>query len=93
MERISREIGGGEKYIHIKKAMEDVRKRIAALEVQAQSQRIENKILWEFCNSVAYKEKLDLVSYQQLYSPSPDSAEKIRVLIEKIFKFGKHTAN
>ena len=38
---------------------------MAALEKQVQEQQISNQILWEFCGSVAKKEKIDLVSYQQ----------------------------
>ncbi len=66
---------------------------MAALEKQVQEQQISNQILWEFCGSVANKEKMDLVSYQQFYSPSSDRAENIRVLIEEIFKLREHTSN
>ena len=61
-------------------------KRVADLEVEVQL--IKNEVIFEFCRSAANKEKLSLLSYQQLYSPSADSCQKIRMLFEKIRKFG-----
>ena len=59
-------------------------KRVADLERDVQGQHIKNEISFEFCRSVANKENLSLVSYQQLYSPSSNSNEKVRMLLEKI---------
>lgn len=59
-------------------------KRIAALEKRVQEQQAVIKLLFEFCRSVANKEKMSLLSYQQLYSPSADSCNKVLMLLEKI---------
>ena len=59
-------------------------KRVTDLEVEVQGQLIKNEVIFEFCRSAANKEKLSLLSYQQLYSPSADSCQKIRLLFEKI---------
>ena len=69
-----------------KKKWQALEKRVADLEAKVQSQQLSNDILWEFCESVANAEKLSLVSYQQLHSPSADSAEKVRELIIKAFE-------
>ena len=61
-------------------------KRVADLEVEVQGQRVKDEVIFEFCRSVANKEKLSLLSYQQLYSPSADSSQKVRTLFEKIRK-------
>lgn len=61
-------------------------KRVADLEREVQGQRIGNEVVFEFCRSVANKEKLSLLSYQQLYSPSANSSKKVRMLLEKIRK-------
>lgn len=57
-------------------------KRVADLERVVQGQRDKNEIMFEFCRSVANKEKLSLLSYQQLYSPSTDSNQKVRMLFK-----------
>ena len=71
-----------------KKKWQALKKRVADLEVEVQGQLIKNEVIFEFCRSVANKEKLSLLSYQQLYSPSADSSQKVRMLFEKIRKFG-----
>ncbi len=70
-----------------KRKWEALEKRITDLEVEIQGQRMKNEIAFEFCRSVANKEKLSLLSYQQLYSPSTDSNEKILMLLKKIREF------
>ena len=59
-------------------------KRVADLEREIQGQHAKNEIMFEFCRSAANKEKLSLLSYQQLYSPSTDSNQKVRMLFKKI---------
>ena len=59
-------------------------KRVADLERVVRGQRVKNEIMFEFCRSVANKEKLSLLSYQQLYSPSTDSNQKVRMLFKKV---------
>lgn len=71
-----------------KKKYRQLEKRIADLEVQVQGQQIVGEIISEFCCSVANKEKMDLLSYQQLHSPSANSNEKVRMLLQKIRKLG-----
>jgi len=71
-----------------KKKWQALEKRVADLEVEVQGQLIKNEVIFEFCRSAANKEKLSLLSYQQLYSPSADSSQKVRMLFEKIRKFG-----
>lgn len=61
-------------------------KQLAALENKIQKQQAIIELLLQFCKSVAYKDKLSLLSYQQLHSPSADSSEKVRMSIEKIRK-------
>ena len=63
-------------------------KRIAALEERVQEQQAIIELLLEFCRSVANKENLSLLSYQQIYSPSADSSDKVRMLLKKIGEFG-----
>ena len=41
-------------------------------------------ILLEFCRSAANKEGMSLLSFQQLYSPSAHSCQKVRMLFKKI---------
>lgn len=60
--------------------------RIAELEKEVEDLRRVNQILIEFCRSVANKEGMSLLSYQQLYSPSSESCEKVRALFEEIRK-------
>ena len=64
--------------------------RVAALEMQLQEQQLYLEILVEFCSSVAHKEGLGTLSYQQLNSPTPESAENVRTLVQKILKTRKH---
>ena len=71
-----------------KKKWQALEKRVADLEVEVQGQLIKNEVIFEFCRSAANKEKLSLLSYQQLYSPSADSSQKVRMLFEKFRKFG-----
>lgn len=71
----------------IERKMQALKKRIADLEKQIQSQQIVIEIICEFCRSVANTEKLDLLSYQQLHSPTTDSNKKVRMLFQKIRKF------
>lgn len=71
-----------------KKRWEALEKRIADLDKQIQAQQIVGEIISEFCRSVANTEKLDLLSYQQLHSPTANSNEKIRMLLQKIREFG-----
>ena len=59
-------------------------KRIAALEERVQEQQAVIELLLEFCRSVANKENLSLLSYQQIYSPSADSFNKVLKLLKNI---------
>lgn len=61
----------------VRKCKEKVLKRqIADLKKQVQGQQLILELIFQFCRSVAYKEKRDILSYQQLYSPSNDSSKK-----------------
>ncbi|WP_283124253.1 hypothetical protein [Angelakisella massiliensis] len=60
--------------------------RIEELKEEVEDLRRVNQILIEFCRSVANKEGMSLLSYQQLYSPSSESCEKVRALFEEIRK-------
>lgn len=71
--------------------LEDLEKRTADLERQVQGQHITVELTYEFCKSVANKERLSLLSYQQLNSPSADSDQKIRMLLEQIRELRKST--
>lgn len=62
-------------------------KKIAGLEKRIQNQQLMIGLLFQFCRSVANKEKHSLLSYQQLYSPSADSAEKVRIIFKELRKF------
>ena len=73
----------------MKKRMEELESRIFELEKENKFQRYTIEFLVEFCRSVAYKDGKDLLSYQQLNSPSSDSNKKVRMLFEKIRDFGK----
>ena len=64
-----------------------IKKRVANLEKQVQSQQLIIQILVEFSKSVANKEGLSLLSYQQLNSPSTNSNQKIRMLLKQLRKF------
>lgn len=59
-----------------------IKKRLSTLEKEVHELKTLNVILVEFCKSVANKEQLSLLSYQQLNSPSADSNEKVRMLFE-----------
>lgn len=69
-----------------KKKWNELQKRTADLEVQVQNQQLVIEIIFEFCRSVANKNRTSILSYQQLYSPSTDSSEKVRMLFEQIRK-------
>lgn len=71
----------------------ELRSRVNEMERVIANQGCMIELLKEFCISVANKEKLSLLTYQQLYSPSADSNEKVRVLFEKIRKFRKSPFN
>ena len=60
--------------------------RIEELKEEGEDLRRVNQILIEFCRSVANKEGMSLLSYQQLYSPYSESCEKVRALFEEIRK-------
>ena len=71
----------------MKKKPRTLRKRLSALEVEVHKLKVINEILFEFCRSVANKDQLSLLSYQQLNSPVADSNEKIRMLLDDVRKF------
>lgn len=58
-----------------------LRKRLSALEVEVHKLKVINEILFEFCRSVANKDHLSLLSYQQLNSPVADSNEKVECFL------------
>ena len=64
--------------------MHELEERVADLENQIQSQQIKFEICYEFCRSVANEKEMSLLSYQQLYGPSADSNEKVRMLLKQI---------
>lgn len=64
-----------------------LKSQIADLKKQVQGQQLILELLFQFCRSVAYKERRDLLSYQQLYSPSTDSSKKVRMLFQQIREF------
>lgn len=70
-----------------KKEWEALKQRTADLESQVQNQQNMLEIVFEFCRSVANKNKTSILSYQQLYSPSPDRNKKIRMLFEQMREF------
>lgn len=71
----------------MKKKPQALRKRLSVLEVEVHKLKVINEILFEFCRSVANKDQLSLLSYQQLNSPVADSNEKVRMLLDEIRKF------
>lgn len=71
----------------VKRKPRALRKRLSALEVEVHKLKVINEILFEFCRSVANKDHLSLLSYQQLNSPVADSNEKVRMLLDEIRKF------
>ena len=68
-----------------------MKKRVADLERKVKIQQLIIEILFEFSRSVANANGKDLLSYQQLNSPSPYSSKKVRMLFDKVRKFGKGT--
>lgn len=71
----------------VKKKPRTLRKRLSALEREVHKLKVINEILFEFCRSVANKDRLSLLSYQQLNSPVADSNEKVRMLLDEVRKF------
>lgn len=71
----------------LKKKVRKMEKRIADLARQIEGQQILIEILFEFSRSAANEKGMDLLSYQQLHSPSTDSSEKVRMLFQKIREF------
>ena len=69
-----------------KKKWEEMEKKIADLEIAVRGQSYMTNLTYEFCKSVANKDKMSFVSYQQLYSPSTDSSQKVRMLLDEIRK-------
>lgn len=67
-----------------KNKWETLEKRVADLEGRVHSQLPMTEITFEFCKSVANKDGMGLLSYQQLNSPSTDSNKKVRMLLEQI---------
>lgn len=63
-------------------------KKISDLELALQGQICMTNLNHEFCKSVANKNKMSFSFYQQLYSPSSDSDEKVRMLFDKIRELG-----
>lgn len=71
----------------MKKKPQALRNRLSALEVEVHKLKVINEILFEFCRSVANKDQLSLLSYQQLNGPVADSNEKVRMLLDEVRKF------
>lgn len=71
----------------MRKKSRTLRKRLSALEVEVHKLKVINEILFEFARSVANKDQLSLLSYQQLNSPVADSNEKVRMLLDEVRKF------
>lgn len=71
----------------MKRKSRTLRKRLSALEKEVHEMKVVSAILFEFCRSVANKEQLSLLSYQQLNSPVADSNEKVRMLLDEVRKF------
>lgn len=69
-----------------KRKWRKLKKRVAALERKTSTQQLWLELLYEFCRSTAHKEGMCLLSYQQLYSPSANSCEKVRMLLNQIRK-------
>ena len=70
----------------MKRKSRTLRKRLSALEKEVHEMKVVSAILFEFCRSVANKEQLSLLSYQQLNSPVADSNEKVRMLLDEVRK-------
>ena len=71
----------------MKKKSRTLRKILSDLEVEVHKLKFVNEIQFEFFLIVANKDQLTLLSYQQLNSPSADSNEKIRMLLDEIREF------
>lgn len=69
-----------------KKRWESLEKRIADLEVQVQGQQLIQELVIHIMDSLKPDQDLDLISYQQLNSPSTERQDKVRVLIQKILE-------
>ena len=69
--------------------LEQLEERMKDLETAVKGHEILLEFISEFCKSVAHKDKRDLMSYQQLNSPSAESAEKVRMLFKQIREFGE----
>lgn len=69
-----------------KKRWESLEKRIADLEVQFQGQQLIQELVIHIMDSLKPDQNLDLISYQQLNSPSTERQDKVRVLIQKILE-------
>lgn len=70
-----------------KRKLAQINKKVTGLERRVQNQQLMIELLFQFCRSVANKEKHCLISYQQLYSPSADSTKKVRILFKQLRKF------
>lgn len=77
-----RQMGVTEEGENVKRSEVHIKKRLSTLENEVRELKAMNVILVEFCRSVANKEQLSLLSYQQLNSPSADSNDKVRMLLE-----------
>lgn len=61
-----------------------LKRQITDLEITIQGQQLVLEFIIEFCSSVANKDNKNLISYQQLYSPSADSRNKVCMLFKQI---------
>lgn len=74
-----------------KKKWEEMEKKIADLEIAVRGQSYMTNLTYEFCKSVANKDKMSFVSYQKKYSPSIDSSQNVNVLLDEFRKYLKDT--
>lgn len=72
---------------NMRRQNKELKKRIANMEHEIQCWQYEVQILLEFCRSVANKNGMSLLSYQQLNSPTTNSSKKVRMLLQKVRKF------
>lgn len=63
--------------------------RIANLELILQGQQLLVELLYEFCESVANKEQLELWSYQRLNSLAPSHNDKVMLLLSRLMAHSK----
>ncbi len=70
-----------------------LKKKVTDLEEEVENQSLMVNLLLEFARSVANKDKKSLLSYQQLYSPSSDSSEKVRMLFQQIRELRESSFN